>query len=66
MPEKKNKKKYLKLISQIENIRKKNNGNWMDLLKVAFKYSPKETAKIMSNIYLDDKKISNLVKKLTR
>ena len=38
----------------------------MDLLKVAFKYSPKETAKIMSNIYLDDKKISNLVKKLTR
>lgn len=66
MPEKKIEKKYLKLISQIENIRKKNNGNWMDLLKVAFKYSPKETAKIMSNIYLDDKKISNLVKKLTR
>jgi|TARA_A100001015_G_scaffold106714_1_gene118441 hypothetical protein len=66
MPKKKIEKKYLKLISQIENIRKKNNGNWMDLLKVAFKYSPKETAKIMSNIYLDDKKISNLVKKLTR
>ena len=66
MPKKKIEKKYLKLISQIENIRKKNNGNWMDLLKVAFKYSPRETARVMSNIYLDDKKISNLVKKLTR
>ena len=59
-------KKYLKLINQIERIRSKNNSNWMDLLKVAFKYSPKETAKIMSKIYLDDKKISSLVKKLSK
>lgn len=59
-------KKYLKLINQIERIRSKNNSNWMDLLKVAFKYSPKETAKIMSKIYLDDQKISSLVKKLSK
>ena len=59
-------KKYLKLINQIERIRSKNNSNWMDLPKVAFKYSPKETAKIMSKIYLDDQKISSLVKKLSK
>ncbi len=62
---KKNKgKNYLKIISQIENIRKKNNVNWMNILRIAFKYSPKATAKVMSKIYLDDQKISSLVKKL--
>jgi hypothetical protein len=57
-------KNYLKIISKIENIRKKNNSNWMNILRVAFKYSPKATAKVMSKIYLDDQKISSLVKKL--
>ena len=57
-------KNYLKTISQIESIRKKNNVNWMNILRIGFKYSPKEAAKIMSKIYLDDQKISSLVKKL--
>ena len=57
-------KNYLKIISKIENIRKKNNVNWMNILRIAFKYSPKATAKVMSKIYLDDQKISSLVKKL--
>ena len=62
-----NKKKprnYLKIIKQIENIRKKNNINWMNLLRLAYKYSPKKTAKIMSKIYIDDGNISKLIKKL--
>ena len=58
-------KNYLKIISQIENIRKKNNVNWMNILRIAFKYNPKVAAKIMSKIYLDDKRIGILVKKLT-
>lgn len=36
----------------------------MDILRLAFKHNPKESSKIMSNIYSDDQKISNLVKKL--
>ena len=63
-----NKKKagnYLKIIKQIENIRKKNNINWMNILRLAFKKSPKSAAKIMSKIYIDDNKISRLVKKLS-
>jgi hypothetical protein len=59
------KKNYLKIISRIENIRKKNNINWMNILRIAFKYNPKLTAKVMSKIYSDDKKIGLLVKKLT-
>ena len=29
-------KNYLKIISEIEKVRKKNNKNWMDILRVAF------------------------------
>ena len=62
---KKNKSKnYLKIIYKIENIRKKNNVNWMNILRIAFKNNPKATAKVMSKIYTDDQKISSLVKKL--
>ena len=62
---KKKNKNYLKIITQIENIRKKNNVNCMNILRIAFKYNPKETAAVMSKIYSDDKSIGTLVKKLT-
>jgi RimJ/RimL family protein N-acetyltransferase len=57
-------KKYESIISQIEKIRSKNNSNWMDILKIAFKNDPKASAKVMSKIYMDDQKISKLAKKL--
>jgi hypothetical protein len=57
-------KNSLKLINKIQKIRSRNNTNWMDLLKLAFKYDPKNSSKIMSKIYRDDQKISKLVKKL--
>ncbi len=63
---KKKSQRYLEIINKIENVRKKNNSNWMGILKIAFKYSPKETAKIMKNIYREDKTISSLAKKLTK
>ncbi|MDA7489770.1 hypothetical protein N9A46_06220 [Candidatus Pelagibacter ubique] len=56
--------KYLKIISKIESIRKNNNVNWMNILRIAFKHDAKITAKVMSKIYQDDQKISKLVKKL--
>ena len=58
-------KNYLLIIKKIENIRKKNNVNWMNILRLAFKNSPKESAKIMAKIYKDDASISKFVKKLT-
>ena len=61
---KKNKNKFTKIINDIYNIIKKNNTNWMDILRVAFKFSPNETARIMSKIYKEDSKISKLSRKL--
>jgi|TARA_B110000003_G_scaffold261248_1_gene282784 hypothetical protein len=61
-----NSNKYLKIIKQIENVRKKNNSNWMDILRISFKNSPEETAKIMGEIYSQDKKIGILSKKLSK
>lgn len=63
---KKTTNKYIKVIDEIERVRKNNNKNWMDVLRVAFTHAPKQTAKIMSNIYSDDSKISKLAKKLTK
>tara|TARA_B100001175_G_scaffold317854_1_gene336960 strand:- start:4331 stop:4513 length:183 start_codon:yes stop_codon:yes gene_type:complete len=57
-------KNYLKIISKIESVRKKNNVNWMNILRIAFKHDPKKTAIVMAKIYTDDQKISKLVKKL--
>lgn len=61
---KKNKKNYLKIIDQIEKIRGKNNINWMNILRLSFEKSPKQAAKILSKIYVDDKRIGKLAKKL--
>ena len=63
---KKNSKYYLSIINKIEKLRTKNNKNWMDILRLAFKNSPKESANIMANIYKEDNNISRLAKKLTK
>ena len=55
---------YLNIINKIEKIRSKNNVNWMDLLRLAFKYAPVEARMLIKKINRDDKKISNLLKKL--
>ena len=60
------KKKYNSIISNIQKVRGKNNKNWMDILRLAYKHSPEEAAKILSEIYKQDKKISSLAKKLAK
>ena len=61
---KKNYKNSLKLINQIQKIRSKNNRNWMDILKLAFKNDPKNAASILFNITNFDQRISKLTTKL--
>ena len=60
------KKNYSKIINQIQKIRSKNNVNWMNILKLAFKIDPTNASKIMKKINYDDKKISLLIKKLSK
>ena len=59
-----NTRKYLKIIDKIEKVRSKNNSNWMDILRLALKSSPKKAIKIMMQINEKDKKISSLLAKL--
>ena len=57
-------KNYNSIINKIELIRSKNNINWMNLLRLAFKYAPNEVNKIIKKINADDKKISKQLQKL--
>lgn len=54
----------IEIINEIENVRSKNNINWMNILRLAFKHSPSEARKIVSKINEDDGKISKLLKQL--
>tara|TARA_B100000029_G_C17604144_1_gene966835 strand:- start:3102 stop:3305 length:204 start_codon:yes stop_codon:yes gene_type:complete len=63
---KNNYKYYLKLINSIEKTRKRNNRNWMDLMRLAFKCNPSESKKIVRGIFKEDKKINTLIKKLVK
>ena len=56
---------YLKIIDEIEKVRTKNNVNWMDLLRIAFTYAPKEAKILMKKIDHEDNRISGLMKKLS-
>jgi len=55
----------LKLIDAIEEVRNKNNVNWMDLLRLAFKSAPDEAKKLVQKINTEDNQISDLFKKLS-
>ena len=57
---------YLKIINKIEKIRSKNNVNWMNILRLAFKLDPKQAKKIMMKINYDDKRITQLLNKLSK
>ena len=47
---KKRNKEYNKIIDKIQKVRKKNNKNWMDILRVAFSHAPNETKKLIKEI----------------
>lgn len=59
-------KKKNKIINSIQKIRSKNNKNWMDLMRLAFKYAPDQASKIMKQINNLDKQISIQLRKLTK
>ena len=56
---------YNSLIQKIQKTRKKNNKNWMDIMRIGFKYKPEETKKIVK-IFQDDQRINKLIKKLVK
>ena len=59
-------KKELKIISKIQNVRTRNNINWMNILRIAMIHSPKQTKKLLKKINSQDKAISILTKRLVK
>jgi len=57
-------KYYIQIIDQIEKVRTKNNVNWMDVLRIAFKNDPETAKKCLRKINLQDQQISRLARKL--
>lgn len=51
-------------IDAIEAMRKTNNKNWMDILRIAMKYAPEETREVLRSINRTDKVISEYLEKL--
>ena len=56
--------KDLEIINAIQEVRGKNNVNWMDVLRLALKHAPEETKKLIKKINKTDKKISDLLGRL--
>jgi len=54
----------LEIIDAVEEVRKRNNNNWMNVLRLAFKENPKEARKLFYAINDLDGEISALLKKL--
>ena len=52
------------LITQMENIRTKNNVNWMDLVRLAFELDPTRSKEIIKQIVNNDKAIASVLEKL--
>tara|TARA_B100000900_G_scaffold414104_1_gene439807 strand:- start:13502 stop:13705 length:204 start_codon:yes stop_codon:yes gene_type:complete len=59
-----NKRTDLEILSEVENIRSKNNVNWMDILRLAFKHAPEEARVLMGRVNEYDGRISDLLKEL--
>ena len=54
----------LEIIDAVEAVRTKNNKNWMDVLRIAFKYAPDEARPVLAEINKSDSEISRLLDKL--
>ena len=52
------------ILDKIQQIREKNNKNWLDILKLAFRLDPYNAKKIMQKIVECDEKIKDLCKEL--
>jgi hypothetical protein len=56
---------YLKIIDEVERVRTRNNVNWMDVLRLAFRHAPEEARVLMGKINQEDDRVSALLKQLS-
>ena len=51
-------------VNIIEAIRSKNNGLWMNILRIALKHAPAETQKILREVRTNDLMVSEFIAEL--
>jgi len=51
-------------IDQMQEIRSKNNVNWMDMVRLAMKHAPEETKELLIKIMNKDKEVISICEKL--
>lgn len=54
----------MSIIDEIEAVRARNNANWMDLLRLAYRHAPDEAGAIVREILVMDEQVSQLGKEL--
>lgn len=54
-----------KLIYRIQEIRQKNNINWMDLVRLAFRLDSVRAKSIMSKVVENDEAVARLLRELS-
>ena len=53
------------IIDEVEKIRTRNNVNWMDILRLAFREKPEEARILMGKVNEYDAKIAELLRELS-
>lgn len=51
-------------ITRVEEIRRDNNRQWMDILRIALRQAPKETRIVLARINFNDGIINRLLKEI--
>ena len=54
------------IFKKIENVRSKNNKNWMNILRIAYDSKPKETVAVLNRILSSDQKLIRLARNLSK
>lgn len=52
------------LVDNVETVRARNNGLWMDILRIALQKSPRETKGILKEINANDQIISEILREV--
>lgn len=53
-----------RIVESIEDVRRTNNTNWMDILKIAMRHAPRDTSEVLSRIKTCDAQVNTLTKDL--
>lgn len=55
-----------KLFTRIETVRSMNNGLWMEIVRIAYRYAPEETRAVMRRVNNNDQAISGMLRELAK